>query len=376
MARRGENIHKRKDGRWEARIQIVTENNQKKYKSIYGKTYKEAKKKMQDVYKNLSDEKENDTRMKKRSLEEICNEWLIVNQLKQKPSTQLKYSTIIKKHILPELGAVDIKNLDENTINSFLIQKQKKGNLNNKCALSASYVRTMGIILNAVIEYAESMEYRKPMKTKILRPLETKHDIPIMDCTTQVKLENALNFDGTETATGILLALNTGMRIGEICALRWDDIDFFSNVIHVRHTVCRIENKKEESIKTVLIIDSPKTKTSSRDIPINSKLLPVLKQSRELSKSDFVVSEKENFLSPRTFEYRFHQSLKKYNIPDTNFHALRHTFATRCIELGVDVKTLSEILGHANTSITLNTYVHSSMQLKKEQLEKLTLLGV
>ena len=168
-----------------------------------------------------------------------------------------------------------------------------------------------------------------------------------------------------------MISLNTGLRLSEICALKWSDIDFENAILHVRTTVARVRNTGEGS-KTKLIIDRPKTKSSFRDIPISSYLMKMLVSLYEKRKSEYVVSDQEGFISPRTYSYRFHKVLEKYNVKQVNYHALRHTFATRCIEHGVDVKTLSEILGHSNASITLNTYVHSSMERKREQLEKLT----
>lgn len=176
------------------------------------------------------------------------------------------------------------------------------------------------------------------------------------------------------TSAGILISLNTGLRIGEVCALKWSNIDFDKAILHVRSTVARIKNT-DDSKSTKLIIDTPKTKSSIRDIPISNKVMNVLKALHENSKSEYVVSEKAGFVSPRTYEYRFHKVLDECQIQPINYHALRHTFATRCIELGVDVKTLSEILGHSNVSVTLNTYVHSSMERKREQLEKLSSLS-
>ena len=141
----------------------------------------------------------------------------------------------------------------------------------------------------------------------------------------------------------------------------------------MRHTVARVKSE-DSSNTTHLIIDTPKTKASIRDIPISSALLPILIKMKEKSISPYVISDTNSFVSPRTYEYRYHRILDKCNIQSVNYHTLRHTFATRCIEAGVDVKSLSEMLGHANVGITLNTYVHSSMEMKRSQLEKLSLL--
>ena len=139
-------------------------------------------------------------------------------------------------------------------------------------------------------------------------------------------------------------------------------------VIHINHTLTRVLDAEN---KTKIILDSPKTEASKRDIPICLTLEKVLLEEYAKRKSDFVVSEKQTFVGTRTFEYRYKQFLKNNNIQEINFHSLRHTFATRCVKAGVDIKSLSEILGHANVSITLNTYVHSSMETKRNQLEKL-----
>lgn len=145
-----------------------------------------------------------------------------------------------------------------------------------------------------------------------------------------------------------------------------------NHIIKVRHTVARVKNSDARfGNSSCLILDTPKTAASTRDIPISSALLPILTIINNQSSSKFVVSNSESFLSPRTFEYRYHRLLEESGIASINYHALRHTFATRCIEAGVDVKSLSEMLGHANVGVTLNTYVHSSMELKRTQLEKL-----
>lgn len=170
--------------------------------------------------------------------------------------------------------------------------------------------------------------------------------------------------------------VHMGLRIGEVCALTWDDVDFENEIIHIRSTVARIKNtQKVCEYKTHLIIDKPKTKSSLRDIPIPSSLLPLLLKMRKKACSRYVISDKETFTSPRTFEYRYHELLDICDIESINYHALLHTFATRCVEVGVDVKTLSEILGHADVSITLNTYVHPSIELKRKQMEKLSVLA-
>lgn len=404
MSRKGENIHKRKDGRWEARILIFSQG-RKKYKSIYGRSYKEAKNKMLHYHQTIGEDFERNPKNPVSGSEQgymlspvgsaipasysdtvhtfssVTEEWFQLNHLKQKESTKLKYRTMLNKHILPRFGDVAITDIDVFTVNIFLTEKISGGSLlkdsvTDSCRpLSTSYVRTMGVLISSVINFAVRMGYRNVLQTPITKPVEKKKSVNVMSKREHDKLEKYLKREHTQTGVGIMLALHAGLRIGEVCALRWDDIDFDEKILHVRHTVARIENKtitdKENYAKTKLIIDDPKTKSSIRDIPINSKLLLLLTAAKEKAVSDYVVSDKNVFLSPRTFEYRFHRLLRKYRIADINFHVLRHTFSTRCVELDVDIKSLSEVLGHSSVSTTLSIYVHSSMDLKRSQLEKL-----
>lgn len=175
-------------------------------------------------------------------------------------------------------------------------------------------------------------------------------------------------------ALGVLISLNTGLRVGEVCALAWEDVDFDEEILHIRHTVSRVQATGSNR-KTRLILDAPKTKASRREIPISTFLFPALLEAHSKTVSRFVVSGKSDFANPRTFELQYHKLLAQSGVPQLNYHALRHTFATRCIEAGVDMKSLSEILGHGSVSITLETYVHSSIQLKRAQLEKLKQLS-
>ena len=198
-------------------------------------------------------------------------------------------------------------------------------------------------------------------------------ELTVLNVDDQRKLKEFLIKQKTSTSIGILLSLYTGMRIGEVCALSWEDVDLDDNIIFVRHTVSRVKSNSGKR-KTELILDEPKTRSSKREIPIPLYLTDVLKRYRENSHSTFVISNYDGFSDPRTYDIKFHSILKECGINSVNYHTLRHTFATRCVEAGVDIKTLSEILGHANVSVTLNTYVHSSMDLKRKQIEKLSAL--
>lgn len=371
MSKRGDNIHKRKDGRWEGRFKkgrkpdgtII-------YGSLYGKTYKEVKTKLSDLPK--IEQKIQLPQNQERTFGEVLSLWMEHNRIRLKGGTVNKYQNLIDTHIMPELGRVKLSALDSTMINTFLTQKMTSGRLDNKGGLSASYVRSIMLIVSSSMKYAVEEQMCLPLKTPICKPSATKKDLPILNKDEQKRLERHLLSDLDNTKAGILISLHTGLRIGEICALAWEDVDLQNHIIKVRHTVARVR-KSDSRIdnSSCLILDTPKTAASTRDIPISSALLPILITIRNQSSSKFVVSDSQTFLSPRTFEYRYHRLLEESGISSINYHALRHTFATRCIEAGVDVKSLSEMLGHANVGVTLNTYVHSSMELKRVQLEKL-----
>lgn len=368
MPRTQKNIYKRKDGRWEARYPCgKTSDGKTKYKSIYAKSYKEVKELLAHslYYQNKSN-------YKKILFSSVLDSWMKLRSVQQKASTKLKYEYLIEEHIKPELGGYDVKDVSEVVINTFLESKMKGGRLDHGGGLSNSYVTSMFLIIRSSLKYASDQELCRQLKSPVFKPTNQTKEIAILKVEEQKFLEEKLMTDESLESLGIIIALNTGLRIGELCALKWSDIDFDSKIIHVRHTVVRVKNLDSNiNQKTILILDRPKTFTSSRDIPITTKLFPVLAKAMSVSQSDFVVSSTNSFISPRTFEYRYHKKLEEYGIAQINFHALRHSFATRCIEKGVDIKTLSEILGHSNVSITLNTYVHSSMDLKRKQLEKL-----
>ena len=367
MGRKGENIHKRKDGRWEARLIKYKIDGTSAYHSIYGKTYTEVKEKKR-IYLEEKNTKESIPKYNK-TFGDVLIEWFNNRFFNQKESTKLKYKNIIDIHIIPQLGNINIASIDDIIINSFLQEKKKHGRKNGDMPLSNSYIKSMSIIISSVINYAVEKEYRLPLKAKIIKPIVEKPDIQVLSNDEQKALEDALQYDTSKTALGIIIALNTGLRIGEVCALSWDDIDLNSKIIKIRKTVTRIASSTNSESKTELVIGTPKTVTSARDIPITSKLYPILNYA--CKEGGYVISETNDFVIPRTFEYRFHRKLAEYDLPDINFHILRHTFATRCVEKNVDIKTLSEILGHSNVGITLNYYVHPSNRKKKTQLEKL-----
>jgi len=302
---------------------------------------------------------------------DIINGWIKQKRVTLKSSTIAKYLYLINSHIIPELGSTPLSDMSTDAINSFIYNKLQGGRLNGTEKLSASYVRTMVLIVNSIYNYGVCCGMCVPLVAAPEKPTIKKSKITIFSNAEQLLLRDSLSKNITPTGTGILLSLYTGMRIGEVCALRWSDIDFNERIIHINHSIVRINEFTDKRRRTKYIIGSPKTESSDRDIPISSLLYDVLISCRSLYSSEYVVSSTSGFVSPRTFENRYKKIICKLKIQKLNYHSLRHTFATKCIECGVDIKSLSEILGHSNASITMNTYVHSSLEMKRKQIEKI-----
>lgn len=214
------------------------------------------------------------------------------------------------------------------------------------------------------------MEYLKENPcNKFKRIPDTSKTVEAFTIEEQIKLEKTIDRSGDKRFFGIVICLYTGLRIGELLALEWEDIDLEKGIIYVKKTVYR---DRDENGKWGLIIDTPKTKSSKREIPIPMHLLEFVREEKSKSKSVFVVENKKGErMSIRSYQYMFERLTEKANVRRLNFHAIRHTFATRALESGVDVKTLSEIMGHKNASITLNRYVHCVMDTKIKMMNKI-----
>lgn len=370
MPKRGENIHKRKDGRWEARYKKGIDVNGKAiYGSLYANTYREVKEKqqfkLQDIASGFVSVKKHYT------FSDAACLWLKDSQLSLKGASVYRYENLLNTHILPAFANQRIDQITGTDINVFLTTKLVAGRVDGKGGLSPTYVRSIMLVMKAVLAYAAENRMCIPLQSKISKPQPIAKELPVLTQDEQKLLVNMCLTQIDETKVCVLLSLYAGLRIGEVCALEWEDIDLENRLIHVRKTVSRVSGTVGDMVRSTLVIAQPKTIASFRDIPICSWLIPVLEQVHDMQSSSFVASSRAGFISPRTFDYRYHKLLKTAGIQTINYHALRHTFATRCIEAGIDVKTLSELLGHTDASITLNTYVHSSMERKRTQLELL-----
>lgn len=352
MPRKGENIYKRKDGRWEGRYKVgFNDLGTAKYRSVYGKTYQEVKLKLAK-FKAIPTPQNSSGKL---TVKELFEEWLSAVKLKVKESTYANYRMKVDKHILPEFGGLRYEQLTVQMLHSFIDNKLKIG-------LSAKYVYDIVIVFKSMAKYISRVHgFGNPLADVIL-PKATKKEMNLFSDIQQKKLCSYLLINTDNTSICVLLSLYKGLRIGEICGLKWEDIDFEKSILTVRRTVQRIRTGVHG---TKLIVDTPKSRSSQRAIPIPAFIMNMLRKFRS-SESFYILSGNAKAAEPRTMQRKFKSILKKAELPSINYHSLRHMFATNCIKIGFDVKTLSEILGHASVETTLNRYVHSSMERKTQ----------
>ena len=366
MARKGKSIFLRKDGRWEARYCKGYDYNHKiVYGYLYGKNYSEVKKKRNELLLTMPTL----TKKKgKKTLNDYIDSWLLQKRNILKESTYARYVWVIDSHIRPFLGKIRIDELKEEDVARFIYQKKNYGNLLTCTNLGSKTLKDIVTLLKQLLRYSG-------IDLKIDVPKITRKKIELFSHLEQQQLENYLSMHLDPIHIGILLSLYTGLRIGEICALKWKDIDLENKTLTVCHTVLRIKDTNSKTTsKTKLLMASPKTIFSNRVIPLPSFLVTILTALRIPSDEVmFFLTASYRFMEPRSYYNQYKRILTKANLPQYKFHTLRHTFATRCIELGFDAKTLCEILGHSDIKITLSLYVHPSDCLKVQQMEKLTL---
>ncbi len=287
-----------------------------------------------------------------------------------KPRTYSRYKSIIELHLIHELGNITIENLKRRMIQEFLSKKKKEGNLLSGKTLSSASTNLMLTVLNMAFEYAIDMEFCED--NPCLRLKRIPDDCKQIEAFTreeQKKIEAYIHNSNDRRLFGILLGFYSGMRIGELIALEWNDVDLDKGIINVNKTAYR---DKSKTGNWEVYIDKPKTKSSERIIPLPACILDMMKEYSLTAKSNYVVENKKGErMSIRSYQYIFEKLTEKVGVRKLNFHAIRHSFATRAIECGMDIKTLSEIMGHKNASITLNRYVHSMLETKIAMMNKL-----
>lgn len=372
MPKPGKNIYKRKDGRWEGRYAKARNSSGKIiYGSVYGKTCTEVKQRLVAVVSAESpdDSSAISSNTPILTFSDVARQWLSVIRLKVKPSTYAGYTSTLDLHILPSFGDFKVQSISAIDISCFATEKLERGRADGKGGLSPKTVRDMLAVVKSIMDFAWS-EKITTNQISMPYPKHQQQVIRVLSRQEQSALEAILTTDTNIQKLGILLCLYTGIRIGEACALRWQDLSPDFDILTVRQTLQRVKNVSDDGGKTKILIDTPKSLRSVRAIPIPQFLSPFLRSFAN-THGYFLGTDDANFTEPRTMQYHFAKIIKAANIADANYHALRHTFATRCIEAGVDVKSLSEMLGHANVNITLNRYVHSSFEQKREGINKL-----
>ena len=374
MPKKGENIYKRKDGRWEGRyIRCYDATGKAKYGYVYGNTYNSVKdilvQKKADVIRHPSTASPRTV-----IYSDILDAWLRASKLKTKESTYARYEQLVRTHIKPRLGGHQLSKISTQQVEGFVEYLLLEGRLDGTGGLSPKTVTDILTIIKNTMEYARYQNMAVVCNLGKLTVKGKEKEMRVLTPKEQDELIAILVHKMDRYKFGVLLSLYTGIRIGELCALQWGDFGANLATLTVRKTMQRVKNMDATSgSKTKIIITEPKSQCSIREIPLPPFLVEIA-QSFQANPDAFVLSgSAQQYVEPRTMQNRFQCYVQQSGIAAANYHALRHSFATRCIELSFDIKTLSVILGHSSVNITLNRYVHSSMDLKKANMSKLSL---
>lgn len=366
MARRGENIYKRRDGRYEGRYVIgKTKDGKTRFGYVYARQYAEVRRLL--LEKKMQQQKKRGYRAKQHiTLSDWMNHWMeneILGSIK--PSSYQTYYRQINRHLLPHLGGYDLSELTPAIIHDFIEKLAKSGLVN----------RTIKGIYRLLAAALRSAQEQGQIGQNPCRKIKIQHaSIPDQRVLTRREQVAIRTFSEPEAELSVLLGLYTGMRLGEICALKWVDIDWERRTITVQRTVQRVARMvPNDSGRTMLMVGSPKSTRSQRVLPIPEFLLERLKERMANTTSVYVFGVSDRAAEPRTLQRRFHKMMNKLGIVGTHFHTLRHSFATRLLELGIDIKTVSVLLGHSSAKTTLDFYVHSLLDNQRSAIDRLAI---
>ena len=370
MARKGENIYKRKDGRWEGRFIKGRCGSKILYGYVYAKTYRETREKLLKAKEQLlARPSQKPVQTDGDRLREIFPLWLEITTNGLKDSTRIKYQYLYENYLEAELGNLHLWELSEERVKGLVAKLFSSGGKKGT-GISGKTISDAVRVLKNVIRFASIRNYPVDNSALEVAVRTTPRQLRILSMQEQKKLIDYIQKNPTYSNLGILLSLFTGIRIGELCALKWKDINLAEHTIHIQRTMQRLKSDDAGS-KTQIIFSRPKSTSSERDIPLPDIVSRLLKHTYAPDVY-FLTGNSNSFVEPRTLQYRFNNVLNQCGIPHVSFHTLRHTFATRCVEIGFDLKSLSEILGHANVNITLNRYVHPSFDIKAQNMRKLS----
>ncbi len=302
--------------------------------------------------------------MVKKTIREIASAWKADKQLYVKRSTFAAYTLILENHLIPYFGSMD--GLSEKSVQEFVLQKLDNG-------LSVKTVKDILIVLKMVMKFGVKNEWMNHYEWDIKYPSsEKKKELEVLTVAHHRRIMDYIRQNFTFRNLGVYVSLCTGLRIGEICALKWSDIDISKGTITVSRTIERIYVLENGTKHTELVINTPKTKNSYREIPMTKELISMLKPLKTVLNNDYyVLTNEEKPTEPRTYRNYYKRLMEKLEIPKLKYHGLRHSFATRCIESNCDYKTVSVLLGHSNITTTLNLYVHPNMEQKKRCIAKM-----
>lgn len=292
--------------------------------------------------------------------------WLEQMEGRVKESTRANYSLAVMNHILPALGDCMLEELTEEKLQETMLLWLRCGRLDGRGGLSLKTVKDLMTVVKSSLRAARRYYHLPPEQILLRYPAAANGAAEALSRAEQNRVAAAACGEGGPVAAGILLALYAGLRIGEICALQWRDVDLRERTLRVRKTVQRIYYKEWDGRSTSrMVITAPKTGSSLRTLPLAVFLVPVLEKLLCGDGEAYVLTGNHSCLEPKRFRVLYRRFLERHGLPPVRFHGLRHTFATRCIENGADCKTVSALLGHASVSTTLNLYVHPQMEVKR-----------
>lgn len=351
------NLYLRKDGRYESRVPNGKKSNGKRaFLYVLARTKEQCIERVQAICQRNKPQGYCEL-----TVADLFNEWhrSILHRVKE--STAANYAMKADKHILPAFGDSVVSSVTANHIYDFIAEKQRNG-------FSPRYIADIIILMKTIFKYAvRTYKIFNPMDG-IVVPKKKSPEIQLLDESEQKTLQQYIGNHQNRSTLGAAIALTTGLHIGEICPLQLKDIDLEKRILTVTKTMQRIQCPTEIS-KTKLIITDPKSESFRRQIPIPKYMMGFLHKFKG-KPNEYILTGTEKPIEPRAMQYRFQTILKNAKLPSVHFHALRHIFATNCIKLGFDVKALSELLGHNSVEITLNRYVHSSFDQKREYMKR------
>lgn len=367
MARRGENIRKRKDGRWEGRyIKARTSDRRIYWGYVYGTAYTEVKQKLIHKKAEYGLYRLTDAQL---TFAELAEAWLQSIKCGLKESTYAHYQYTLYKYILPILGESKILKLEESFLEQSLQKIIAPPDGQHK-VLGFSSARECLSMVRRVCKYAVHLRLIRPMELSVRLPQEKSRSTTLLSAVEQNRLRAYVLSNPTPRKLGLLLGIESGLRIGEICGLKWNDFDLKTGIVQIKRTVSRISCSDGH---TKIVIQTPKTRTSRREIPLSKHMVQVLKILQKSYPSDawFLSGNTIKPVEPRCYRKSIKTYLKQAAVHQVRPHVLRHTFATTCLQAGCDIKTLSELLGHANANITLQRYVHSDLVRKRREIQRI-----